>query len=89
LPVGGQSLDDLMEAALLSSFADDTPEGKKYHRTYPGKDRKSSSLSGKCHFHTILATTRVSGAQLGEVTYLKGASDAITKFVLSAEYHPS
>lgn len=27
-PVDGQSLDDLMEAALLSSFADDTPEGK-------------------------------------------------------------
>ena len=82
LPVGGQSLDDLMEAALLSSFADDTPEGKSIIALIQEKTGKAPVSPENVTFIPFSATTRVSGAQLGEVTYLKGASDAITKFVL-------
>jgi potassium-transporting ATPase ATP-binding subunit len=82
LPVGGQSLDNLMEAALLSSFADDTPEGKSIIALIQEKTGKAPVSPENVTFIPFSATTRVSGAQLGEVTYLKGASDAITKFVL-------
>ena len=82
LPVGDQSLDDLMEAALLSSFADDTPEGKSIIALIQEKTGKAPVSPENVTFIPFSATTRVSGAQLGEVTYLKGASDAITKFVL-------
>ncbi len=82
LPVDGQSLDDLMEIALLSSFADDTPEGKSIIALIQEKTGKAPVSPENVTFIPFSATTRVSGAQLGEVTYLKGASDSITKLAL-------
>lgn len=84
-PVSGQSLDDLMEAALLSSFADDTPEGKSIITLVQEKTGKKPVSPENVTFIPFSAATRFSGAQHGEVTYLKGASDAITKFVLEHE----
>jgi K+-transporting ATPase ATPase B chain len=82
LPVEGQSLDDLMEAALLSSFADDTPEGKSIIALIQEKTGKTPVSPENATFIPFSAATRFSGAQVGEVTYLKGASDSITKLAL-------
>ena len=81
LPVGGQSHEDLMEASLLSSFSDETPEGKSIIVLIQEKTGKSSVSPENITFIPFSAATRVSGAQCGEITYLKGANDAITKAV--------
>jgi potassium-transporting ATPase ATP-binding subunit len=80
LPVNGQSLDDLIEAALLSSFSDDTPEGKSIINLIQEKTGKTPVYLEDVTFIPFSAATRLSSAQHGEVTYLKGASDAVTKF---------
>ena len=82
LPVDNQSIDDLMEAALLSSFADDTPEGKSIIALIQEKTGKVPVSPENVTFIPFSAATRFSGAQSNEITYLKGASDAIIKAVL-------
>jgi K+-transporting ATPase ATPase B chain len=81
-PVNGQSLDELMEAALSSSFADDTPEGKSIIALVQEKTGKIPVSPENVTFIPFSAATRFSGARHGEVTYLKGASDAIKNSVL-------
>ena len=82
LPVGGHSHEDLMEASLLSSFSDETPEGKSIITLIQEKTGKVSVSPENVTFIPFSAATRVSGAHCGEITYLKGAYDAITKAVL-------
>ena len=82
LPADDQPPDDLMEAALLSSFADDTPEGKSIVALVQEKTGKVPVPPENTTFIPFSAATRVSGAQCGDITYLKGASDAIINFVL-------
>jgi potassium-transporting ATPase ATP-binding subunit len=82
LPVDGQPPDDLMDAALLSSFADNTPEGKSIVALVQEKAGKVPVPPENATFIPFSAATRVSGAQCGEITYLKGASDEIKKIVL-------
>jgi K+-transporting ATPase ATPase B chain len=82
LPVDGHSLDELMDAALLSSSADETPEGKSIISLIKEKTGNTPVSQENVTFIPFSASTRFSGAQIGEVTYLKGASDAIAKFVL-------
>ncbi len=82
LPVDGQSIDDLIEAAMLSSSADDTPEGKSIINLIQKKTEKIPISSENFTFTPFSAATRVSSAQCGEIIYLKGASDAIIKSVL-------
>ena len=89
LPVDGQSHEDLMEASLLSSFADDTPEGKSIIALIQEKTGKVPVSPENVTFIPFSAATRVSGAQCGEITYLKGASDAIMKFVLETRRYRS
>jgi K+-transporting ATPase ATPase B chain len=82
LPVDGKSTDDLIEAALLSSFADETPEGKSIIDLIQKKIGKVPVSLENVTFTPFSAVTRVSSAKCGEIIYLKGASDAIIKFVL-------
>ncbi len=82
LPVGSQSHEDLMEASLFSSFSDETPEGKSIIALINEKTGETSFSPENVTFMPFSAATRVSGAQCGEITYLKGAYDAITKAVL-------
>ena len=82
MPVDGQSTDDLIEAALLSSSADDTPEGKSIIDLIQKNTEKIPISSENVTFTPFSAATRVSSAKCGEIIYLKGASDAIIKFVL-------
>ena len=82
LPVNGQSYDDLMEAAMLSFSADETPEGKSIIDLIQKKTGTVPVSSENVTFTPFSASTRVSSAQCGETIYLKGASDAIITFVL-------
>ena len=82
-PTGGVSLNQLAEAAQLSSLADETPEGKSIvalaKAKYSMADKDAASL--KAEFIPFSAETRVSGIVLGNREILKGAVDAIERKV--------
>ncbi|QOG02193.1 potassium-transporting ATPase subunit KdpB [Flavobacterium sp. MDT1-60] len=91
-PTKGISLDDFIKSAVLSSLADDTPEGKSIIEL-----SKTINLNGKMqedisHFtdnisHTIkfTAETRTSGVVLKDGTNIrKGAQDAAKNIALQA-----
>lgn len=79
LPVLGISEHALAEASLLSSLADDTPEGKSIVRLAEEKFRlkagecKTSEMS----FVPFTAQTRMSGVDFGATSIRKGAPDTI------------
>lgn len=88
IPADGISIEELANAAQLSSLADETPEGRsivvfaKEKFNLRGRNLNSS--------HTVLikfsAKTRISGIDIrlkdGKVkSYRKGSSDAIKKFI--------
>jgi potassium-transporting ATPase ATP-binding subunit len=81
IPVPGVSEREAAEAALLSSLADETPEGRsivtltqeKYRAAMPASPPKSG-------FIEFSATTRLSGVDLDGRKLRKGAVDAVLKF---------
>jgi K+-transporting ATPase ATPase B chain len=79
VPVSGWSRDELMEASFLSSIADDTPEGKSIVRLVQEKTKTTATCPPGTQYIAFSAHTRVSGAECGGTTYLKGASDAIVQ----------
>jgi len=81
VPVEGQSRADLMEAALLSSAADETPEGRSIVALVREKTGTDVAPPPGTRFIPFSAMTRVSGAECHGTTYLKGAADAIVKAV--------
>ncbi|MBS2554023.1 potassium-transporting ATPase subunit KdpB [Catenulispora sp. NL8] len=87
-PIGGAGEDELAEAALLASLADETPEGRSIvefaRRHYGFADLAESSSAELVPFS---ATTRMSGVDLTEpkVRQLrKGAARAIANWVRQA-----
>jgi len=74
------SINDLAEAALLSSLADHTPEGKSItaltYRKY-NLERRGRELPADAEMIEFSAETRVSGVKIGGRSILKGAGDAI------------
>lgn len=84
IPLGTNSIDELVKSAYIASYFDQTPEGKSIltlSQRY-GIEVDIKQIKGQSHEFT--AHTRMSGIDLenGEV-YRKGASDAIKKLVLS------
>ncbi|MBF4519271.1 potassium-transporting ATPase subunit KdpB [Flavobacterium sp. ANB] len=83
-PTKGISLDDFIKSAVLSSLADDTPEGKSIIELSKTIDLNGKIQSDIAHFtenisHTIkfTAETRTSGVVLKDGTNIrKGAQDA-------------
>jgi K+-transporting ATPase ATPase B chain len=81
LPLPGVRVEELAEAAQLSSLADETPEGKsivtlardRYHMRDRGPDGAK--------FIPFTAQTRMSGCDFDGRSIRKGAVDAITKHV--------
>ncbi len=72
----------LADAAQLSSFADETPEGRSIvtlAKRYGLRERQLSNI--KAHFISFSAQTRMSGVNLNGKQIRKGASDQIYKFV--------
>ncbi|GHC97791.1 potassium-transporting ATPase ATP-binding subunit [Pseudorhodoferax aquiterrae] len=80
-PMAGVDAAQLREAALLSSLADPTPEGKSVVKLAREKGEKLADPEG-AHFMPFTAQTRMSGVDLpGGRQIRKGALDAIAKHV--------
>jgi K+-transporting ATPase ATPase B chain len=86
IPVEGLDIKELMEAALMSSLADETPEGrsivklvKKELRVH-GRDIHPPEDS---HFIPFTPETCMSGVDIGSKRIRKGSADAIKEFVES------
>jgi K+-transporting ATPase ATPase B chain len=79
LPVGSTTEEQLAEAAMVSSLADDTPEGKSIVRLAEEKfgwNASKQTISGMT-FIPFTAQTRMSGVDVGAVSIRKGAPDTI------------
>ena len=79
IPVCGAEEKELAEAALLSSLADDTPEGKSIVRLAEEKYGLSAAegLTSDMRFVAFSAHTRVSGVDTDSLSIRKGAPDSI------------
>ncbi len=84
LPMPGVSVEDLADAAQLSSLADETPEGRSIvvlaKEKFGLRGRDVNGLGG--HFIPFSATTRMSGVDLNGRLVRKGAVDAIMQHVV-------
>jgi potassium-transporting ATPase ATP-binding subunit len=83
IPTGGASQRELAEAALLSSLADQTPEGRSIVEFVNMKvGLKTPEMAGKSvDFVPFSAQTRLSGTNVDGVHYRKGAVDSILRVV--------
>jgi K+-transporting ATPase ATPase B chain len=83
LPAPGVRVEDLADAAQLSSLADETPEGRSI--VVLAKERyglRGRELSGDGHaFIPFSAATRMSGVDVSGRQLRKGAVDAVAKHV--------
>jgi K+-transporting ATPase ATPase B chain len=83
LPVGaGTTREQLAEAALLSSLADETPEGRsvvEFARDRFGLTRTAQPTGA--HWVEFSATTRMSGVDLPGHQFRKGAATAVAAWV--------
>jgi potassium-transporting ATPase ATP-binding subunit len=83
LPLAGVRVEDLADAAQLSSLADETPEGRsivvlaKERYRLRGRDVAEPGT----HFIPFTAQTRMSGCDIGGRTIRKGAVDAVSAYV--------
>jgi potassium-transporting ATPase ATP-binding subunit len=83
VPVDGVPITELAEVAQLSSFADETPEGRSIvvlaKEQYGLRGRELSDLDAT--FIPFSATTRMSGVDFDGKQYRKGAADAVKRWV--------
>jgi K+-transporting ATPase ATPase B chain len=81
IPVGGATEENLAEAAMLSSLADDTPEGKSIVRLAEDRFKWNAAARRKpeMNFIPFSAHTRMSGVDQGSTSIRKGAPDAILR----------
>lgn len=85
-PANDVGKDIFIEACILASMADETPEGKSIVELAQSNGNKlSSNLLHDARFIPFTAETRSSGVDLqGGIKIRKGASDAIKQFVHKA-----
>ena len=77
-PVGGVSVGELAEAALLASLADETPEGRSIVTLAREKfGIAGATLAADAEVIPFTAQTRISGVTTGGSTIQKGAVDSI------------
>ena len=81
LPLSDVNERDLAEAALLSSLADETPEGKSIVALARGRFGLADPHREGMSFVPFTAQTRMSGVNLAGSEIRKGAVDAITAWV--------
>lgn len=84
LPVTGVSIDELADAAQLSSLADETPEGRSIvvyaKETYGLRSRTPGELT-TASFVEFTAVTRMSGVDVDGRQLRKGAANSVTEWV--------
>ena len=81
IPVDEQSRDALIEAALLSSVSDETPEGKSIVELVEKVVGPAPRCPPDARFIPFSPETRFSGSECSGVRYLKGAPDTIVRTV--------
>lgn len=83
LPVTGESVEVLADAAQLSSLADETPEGRSVvvlaKQQYNLRGREVATHNA--HFIPFTAYSRMSGVDIDGRQLRKGASDSVAAFV--------
>jgi potassium-transporting ATPase ATP-binding subunit len=82
-PAPGIPMKDMLDAAQLSSLADETPEGRSIVVLAKEKGVRGRTLHELPHanFVAFTAQTRMSGVDLDEVQYRKGAAESVKKYV--------
>jgi K+-transporting ATPase ATPase B chain len=84
-PSGNTQENDFIEACVLASLADETPEGKSILELAAGKGIKTTPSANGVKFIPFTAETRSSGVDLSDGTKIrKGASDAIKTLIKKA-----
>ncbi|HTB84839.1 MAG TPA: potassium-transporting ATPase subunit KdpB [Candidatus Sulfotelmatobacter sp.] len=83
VPAPGVTEPELADAAQLSSLADETPEGRSVvvlAKKYGIRERQIHEMPG-ANFVAFTAQTRMSGVDVGDKQFRKGATEAIRGFV--------
>jgi potassium-transporting ATPase ATP-binding subunit len=84
IPVDGHTEPEVAQAALLASLTDETPEGRSIvvlaKRAHQLRMRELPPYARSIGFS---AETRLSGVDIEDLSYRKGAADAIISFVTS------
>ena len=84
IPLGANSINDVVKTAYICSFYDQTPEGKSIIALAKRYGTEDDTKEIKGISHEFSAHTRMSGIDLDSGDILrKGASDAIKKLVIS------
>jgi K+-transporting ATPase ATPase B chain len=78
IPVGGHSEAELVHASLVSSLADETPEGRSIVELARSKGFQAEVATSAAELIPFSAETRMSGIRLNGNRILKGAVDAVT-----------
>jgi potassium-transporting ATPase ATP-binding subunit len=84
IPLAGVRMEDLADAAQLSSLADETPEGRSI--VVLAKERyrlRGREVGRDAHFVPFSAQTRMSGVDMGSRAVRKGAVDSVARHVES------
>ncbi|HEY9075168.1 MAG TPA: potassium-transporting ATPase subunit KdpB [Anaerolineaceae bacterium] len=94
IPVGQVTIPELVEAAQLSSLADETPEGrsivvlaKKQHGLRGHTISPSDAMPLGMRFIPFSAQTRMSGVSFDHTTIYKGAPDTMLAYIKSLGGH--
>ena len=82
-PAPGVPMKEMLDAAQLSSLADETPEGRSIVVLAKEKGVRARSLQELPHatFVAFTAQTRMSGVDLDNVQYRKGAAQSVKQYV--------
>ncbi|MEV6275797.1 potassium-transporting ATPase subunit KdpB [Nocardia sp. NPDC051832] len=86
VPVPGVTVDELADAAQLSSLADETPEGRSivvYAKQAHGLRERSAGSLNHATWVEFTAQTRMSGVDVDNRQLRKGAASAVTEWVRS------
>ena len=84
LPVAGVTETDLAQAALLSSMADETPEGRSIVELAEDRYKLAVPDLAGAELVPFTAQTRMSGVNLGTRQVRKGAADSVRRWVTDA-----
>lgn len=90
IPVDGEEIADLAEAAQLASLADETPEGRsivvlaKEKYGLRGRTVGTTDAGTAMQFVPFSSQTRMSGVDFGTVSIRKGAADVMYAYIASA-----
>jgi K+-transporting ATPase ATPase B chain len=78
IPVGGHSEADLINAALVSSLADETPEGRSIVELATSLGYRTEISRDAAELIPFSAETRMSGIKVDGHSIMKGAVDAVS-----------